>query len=283
MTLAMEKPDVLERLGSAMGSSDLSPHLDKPAATDLLAALAMVQLRAGEDVPGGFSSWTIDPRTELGGVLLRLKIGGDRSVENRALHMLVRWLLHQRACRGWKLKPGQGSIIERFARQGLREWLYPTCDACHGRQMLGLDRGEIVERRIRCTRCRGQGWLTETEKKVTRDCVRCGGSGARKLVKVRKSKPEHCLRCGGTGQRRITVAERAAALGLDVKTCERHWEKRFAWIERSFDWINHLLKRQLQSQLRSDKNPAASDQSIDSTLAPRSVGRVRQPQGPSGT
>lgn len=255
MMLPAEKPGVLERLASALGSSDLSPNHEQIRAVDLITALAYTQTNPGAAEHGELEVAHIDPRTELAGVLVRLKYANDLALGTRALHLLVQWARHQKACRNWRLRAGADGLIERFVRQGLDEWLYPICAECQGRQMLGLDRGEIVERRQRCRRCAGQGFVFEIPRKsrhrqaLRRDCAACGGKGSRTFQRVRQSKPEQCNACRGTGQRRVTDAERAMVLGVDVQVYEKHWAKRFSWLAAGLDGIDKLEKNCLQSAL----------------------------------
>jgi len=256
-----DRPDVLERVASALTSADLSPRAGVVSQVDLITAMAYAQMnpsaeerpvRAITELDPGERA-EIDPRTRLGGLLLRLKLGADGSVAREAAMLLEHWVRHQRAFRRWKLRQGRGDLVQNFVRQCLDEWLFPTCTECHGRQLVGLDRGEIVERRVRCARCRGAGWLNEKTKRgrVNKDCHACGGKGARTIAKVRQRKTEQCPRCKGTGQRIASSAERARALGLDVRVYERHWEKRFTWLAAGLDRLDLVEKRSLQSQLRA--------------------------------
>lgn len=256
-----EKPNVLERVGAS-----LTDHVD----VELIGALAYAQINPNaEERPRltlvqleAVEPMEFDPRTELGSQLVRLKLGGDASVAQRTALLLERWVRHQRAFRSWKLRPGREDLVTRFVQQSLDEWLFETCTECHGRQLVGLDRGEIVERRIRCTRCSGRGWLQEVPRysdkarskigsPVLRDCNACGGRRWRTHAKVRQRKTEQCGKCKGTGQRIASAAERAMSLGVDVRVYEKHWEKKFSWLAGGLDRLNHIVKRCLQSQLRA--------------------------------
>lgn len=251
--LTADKPGVLERLASAMGSSDLAPDHEQIKPIDLITALAYTQTNPGASEHGSLEFAQIDPRTELAGVLVRVKYAGDRALGTRALHLLVHWVRHQRAFRKWPA--GQHGRLDRFVEQGLAEWLYPICAECNGRQMTGLDRGEIVERRVRCRRCKGGGEVLESRQgrqgtyQLRRSCPACNGMGARTFQRVRQSKPELCGSCYGTGQRRAADAERAIALSVDVRIYERHWAKRFSWLAASLDGIDRLERNCLQSVL----------------------------------
>ena len=252
--MSTPKPDVLERAGIALSvGSD----------PDLVGALAYAQTNPNAEEHEVRDIAEIDARTELGSQLVRLKLGGDASVASRVTLLLERWVRHQRAFRRWKLRPGRVDMVTRFVRQCLDEWLFATCTECHGRQLVGLDRGEIVERRIRCVRCAGRGWLNEVPRythksptmigfKVRSDCRMCGGGGWRTVSRVRQRKTEQCGKCKGTGLRIAASAERARALGVDVRVYEKHWEWRFGWLAASLDRLDHIERRCLQSQLRTD-------------------------------
>jgi hypothetical protein len=136
-----------------------------------------------------------------------------------------------------------------------------VCPDCNGRELLGLDKGEIVEKRAKCTLCRGTGEyhtlskrldpVTQQRRAVRKCCGGCLGQGWTMYRKVRQQKTCECNSCLGTGRRRTEDAERALALGLDVKVYARHWPKRFSWLAGGLDRIDHLEKNCLQSQLRA--------------------------------
>lgn len=259
---AWDKPNVLERLGSALNSSDLSPRAHSVGAVDLIAAMAFSQTNASAAEHLELEAATIDPRTELGSLLVRLKYARDDSVAERTMLKLEHWVTHQRAFRRWKIKPGQSRQLRAFVCAGLDEWLNPVCGECHGRQLVGLDRGEVVERRVRCMRCRGRGWLQEVPRytakspsriglPVRKDCHACVGGGWRTHRKVQQHKTDTCGRCKGTGLRIPGSMERAIAIGVDVRVYERHWVKRFTWLSAGLDRLDLTEKRSLQSWLAS--------------------------------
>jgi len=247
------KRDVLERAGIALSvGSD----------PDLVGALAYAQTNPNAEEHEVRDIAEIDARTELGSQLVRLKLGGDASVASRVALLLERWARHQRPFLRSK-RVRRADLVSRFVGQCLHEWLFATCTECHGRQLVGLDRGEIVERRIRCVLCAGRGWLNEVPRytpkspcmnglKVRSDCRMCGGGGWRTLSRVRQRKTEQCGKCKGTGLRIADNAERAMALGVDVRVYEKHWEWRFSWLASGLDRLEHLERRCLQSQLRTD-------------------------------
>ncbi len=255
-----ERPGVLERLGSALNSSDLSPREGVTGAVELIGAMAYAQTNPDAAEHNEMELAYVDPRTELGSILVRLKYGGDRVLGERAVLLLAHWVRHQKAWRKWKLQATADWIVWRFVRQGLAEWLFPVCQECHGREMLGLDKGEIVEKRVRCTRCRGTGNVTltsrlhslETRKPVqlVKSCLSCGGRGWRMHRRPSNTKARECNSCGGTGRLRHNDSERANALGVEHRIYKRHWEKRFAWLLAGLDRIDKLEKNVLQSQLR---------------------------------
>jgi hypothetical protein len=241
-----EKPSLLERLGSALNSSDLSPVDGKMQSVELIAALAYTQINPDASAHVELDAALIDPRTELASILVRLKYGGDRVLGDRAVHLLVSWVVHQKAYAKWKVR--REGPLYLFARQGLAEWLYAVCPVCSGRKLLGMDKGEIVERRIKCTGCRGQGDVVRDG--IRKTCLRCGGNRWTTHRRVKQTKPSQCYSCRGTGQRRPSDAERALALRVDHKVYERHWARRFSWLAAGLDRLDHLQKLCLQSQFR---------------------------------
>lgn len=254
MSLTAERPDVLERLGGALNSSDLSPDDERVRAIDLVAALAYTQVNPDGAEHDALEMAPIDPRTELAAVLVRLKYAGDRSLGNRAAILLGHWVRRQKAFGKWRIHPGQLSVLDCFVRQSLAEWLYPVCQVCSGREALGITRGEVVQRRIRCSRCSTKGWLTERSSisgsLVRRDCLRCRGRGWNTMTKVRQEKARECYACMGTGRQRPNDAERSRALGLEHRVYQRHWQRRFDWLAAGLDRLDRLVKRSLQNQMR---------------------------------
>lgn len=258
----MEKPGVLEKLGSALNSSDLSPVEGRTGAVELIGALGYTQINPDAMEHGEHELAAIDPRTEVGALLVRIKYGGDRVLTERAVRLLIAWVHHQRAYRKWKLRPGGEGLLEKFVRTGFGEWLDPVCRLCCGREMLGLERGTIKSRRVRCPRCGGRGALDlmprnpkyarkigEPARPVRRPCTGCHGMGGITVQRTVKQKPGQCWSCNGTGVHRPSAADHAFALGVDVKVYERHWAKRFSWLSAALDRIDHTEKRCLQVQM----------------------------------
>jgi len=176
------RPNILERLGSALNSSDLSPDGVRARPIDLIGAAGLAQINPTGAVHAERETATISPRTELASVLVRLKYAGDRGLGNRAVYLLAGWMQAQKAYAKWKIRPGRNELLERFARQALAEWLNPVCQACSGRQVLGMDRGQINERRVKCVPCRSTGRVFRRSvggrlSDVTHQCEDCGGFG----------------------------------------------------------------------------------------------------------
>jgi hypothetical protein len=266
MLSADEKPSILEHLGAALNSGDLTPREGKLSHVDLIAALG--QMQANPDAieheakigDAATLGEVIDPRAELAVVLLRLKYGGDRGLGERATRLLARWIRHQRAYGKWKLRPGAGDgMLEKFARLALAEWLFPVCPTCEGRKVLGLDAGHVVSKRIRCKACKGFGELKvksgNSKALLRRSCYGCGGSGWRSMQRTVTGAPKTCYSCIGTGLRRDADTERAMSLGLEERVYLRHWQRRFSWIAGALDKLDGLGKRYLQVQTRERIKP----------------------------
>lgn len=256
MALAAERPDVLERLGSALNSSDLSPDGVRSMPVDLIGASGLAQINPEGRAHAEHETSQISPRTELGGVLVRLKAGGDRTLGNRAVYLLAAWVQAQKAYARWKIRPGRNDLLDRFARQALAEWLNPVCPNCLGRQVLGMDRGEIKERRVRCVPCKSSGrrFLRSPAGRlsaVQHQCPECHGMGLKTARKVVTTKPRTCNACHGTGTHRVSDAERALAMGVDQNVYRKHWAKRFSWMAGAFDRIEGTERNCLRVQLKS--------------------------------
>ncbi len=245
-----EKPGVLERLGVAMNSADLAPVEERIGAVELLGALAYTQTNPDATAHVELDAAVIDPRTELASVLVRLKYGGDRVLGERAVRLLVLWVHNQRAYRKWKLRAGD-TTLERFVRQGLAEWLYPVCQVCQGRGVLGMDKGAAVSKRVRCKRCDGTGEVRLKSTNVRRTCAPCHGMGGMTVWRQIRGKPRECYSCMGTGARRPNDAERARVLHVEQRVYQRHWLRRFDWLGSGLDRLDRLEQHCLQSQLRS--------------------------------
>jgi hypothetical protein len=195
----------------------------------------------------------IDPRTELASVLVRLKYGGDRVLGDRATHLLVHWVRHQKAYTNWSVKP-RSSVLDRFAQQCLGRMALPC--------LPGLRRPRAPRRRSRRDH-RAQDPLHALQQLGPRD----GEESAPHLPRLRRqrmenapactpSKTRECTSCLGTGLRRPSDAERVRVLGIEHKTYLRHWLKRFAWLAAGLDRLDRLQKYCLQSQLRAGINRA---------------------------
>ncbi len=256
MAATAERPSVLERFGSALNSSDLSPDESKSRPIDLIGAAGLAQVNPKGEEHEKMLVAKISPSTELGSVLIRMKVGGDRTLGNRAVFLLLAWVQAQKAFARWKVRPGRNDLIERFVRQALAEWLNPVCQECSGRQVLGMDRGEIKERRIKCIPCGGEGRRIVrlrngqlSEKK--RPCLECKGFGWRPVRKVVTTKPRTCYHCQGSGIHRVSDAERASAMALDQNVYRKHWVKRFAWMAEAFDRIEGAESKSLRVHLTS--------------------------------
>jgi hypothetical protein len=259
MSSVADKPDVRERLGTALNSRDLEHVEEKTGAVELLGALGFSQTNPDGVEHEKHEFATIDPGTELAGVLIRLKYGGERSARERVIRLLITWVRHQRAYRKWKLRPHGESVFEKFVRSCFDEWVDPVCRICCGRQMLGLERGAIVSKRLRCKRCRGRGEVDQqpetapfreyVARPVRRSCSACHGMGSVTIQRSVREKPGICWSCKGTGLHRPNPAEHSLALGVDVKVYERHWAKRFSWLGGALDRLDHTEKRCLQVQM----------------------------------
>jgi hypothetical protein len=258
----IEKPNILEKLGAALNSSDLSPVEGRTGAVELIGAMGFAQINPSALEHGEHELATIDPRTELGSVLVRIKYGGDRAMVERAARLLIAWVHHQRAYRRWKLRAGGEGLLEKFVRTGFADWLDPVCRVCSGRKMLGLERGAVKSKRVRCSRCGGVGTRDlmprnpkysrttgKTARQIRRPCSACHGMGAITVNREVRENPGQCSSCNGTGVHRPSAADHALTIGVDLTVYERHWAKRFSWLAGALDRIDHTEMRCLQAQM----------------------------------
>lgn len=269
--MSADKPDLRERLGAALNTSDLrSDSRERPS--DIIGALGFTQLNPEADAHDEHELVVIDARSELGAMLMRLKYGGDRVLGDRAATLLVWWMRRQRAYAKWKLRPNGEALLAKFARQALAEWLYPVCPACNGRRYRGLERDTVIAKRVRCNRCRGRGEvsykpsdrlpggafkrrspkLDQERIRTTRlwmQCASCHGMGKVTIQRKVTEDPGDCRECNGTGNRLANDVERALSLGIDQQLYQRHWLRRFDWLSSGLDRLDMREKHCLQAQM----------------------------------
>lgn len=252
-----EKPGVVERLASALNSNNLAPDGERARPVDLIGALGYTQINPDREAHAEVEVPTVDARTELGSVLMRVKYAGDRALLHRGQLLLSRWVMRQRAYTKWKIRPGADDLFGRFIAQGLAEWLDPVCPACHGRQLLGMERGAIRERRVRCQPCKGAGRLHRKQaggalSAAVHPCQSCLGKGWLTRTRVVQDKPRACSACNGTGHARPNDTARALVLGVQLPVYEKHWLRRFDWLAAALDGLDRHERNCLQAQFRSD-------------------------------
>ena len=253
------KPGLVERIGSAVNASNLSTAEGKDGAVDKLLALAYTQINPGGKVHGAREQGEIDPRAELGALLIRIKAGGQHREMDRAVAMLVHWVRKQAYFKHWDSKLA-GTVLPSLVRQCLAEWLWPVCTLCQGIGWVGIERDTLVSKRITCRACKGAGQKANGQG-VVHQCEPCRGFGKMARERVRESKPRLCPQCNGVGSKPPRDHERARALGISVDAYQRHWVKRFDWMRDRLDGIDNLELRLLRSALGQGINHGSNNES----------------------
>lgn len=131
-----EKRTVQERLLRAFESSDLSLVPDERKDADHLIALGLAEAGMGP-----------------GSDVLRLRSSGSMTEFKKALRTLVGMVEVLNARRNWNLRPDR---VRRVAELALGHYVFPTCQACHGRAYEVEEGAPVLSGRI-CHACGGTG------------------------------------------------------------------------------------------------------------------------------
>lgn len=218
MAAAIEKRGIVEAVGVAVGSSDLSSREQRERHIDLIAAVgaASARLHYGDQAlpiagaalkPTGSSADRI--AADLAPKLWHLKAGGQEQTALRLGGTFALWLREKN-----EFAQTDERLLRDFAAAVIHEWTEARCMRCRGAGVLELDRrGRKVPRP---THARNARFIT---------CDLCAGS--------RRALPNH--------------QRRADCLGLDRKIYEdERWYRRFrlalVWLEQ----IARRLRRPLQ-------------------------------------
>lgn len=247
MSEVAERPDLQERVGSAVNASRLVMRTETVGAADVLAAMggASQELRDGRLNESGKRVGKDSTAAELAPMLWRLKGGGQEELKVRAAR-----LLSQRVAQS----------DERFRRteQSRREWLWPSA-ARFAAEL--LRRTEDAQRRELMAHQVITEWIREV-------CPTCHGYGKRDVASgrrrgrlggvARQARPAgamlgkklmHCDACNGTGRARVSDATRAHAMGMGLEEFRDRWSRRFERMERELHKVAGRLTRPLAKRL----------------------------------
>lgn len=272
-TMTAEKPGLAELMGRAMNATNLASREGQIGPVERIAALAYAQTNPDSKEHGPLSDAQveIDPRAQLGSLLLRIKAGrapGSIPIKEamQAVDMLTHWVRQQKYFSKWKLHDGRG-MLQAFVRQGLAEWLTDTCPDCDGVEWTGLERDAVKSKRVKCKGCKGSGSMVMRKKSGPKKppdgpmielqvpCVHCRGFRSVLRETIRKVRPRMCGSCRGTGRRLANDPERARVLAVSLATYERHWIRRFEWLRCRLDVLDRLEKNLLQNAIGGRINP----------------------------
>jgi len=165
---AAERRDIMEAVGVAVGSSDLSGSQQRERHVDLIAAVgaASARLHYGDQAvpivgaahrPSGTPADRL--AAELAPMLWHLKAGGQEQTALRVATMFALWM---RAKTEFEAMPAE--ILTAFSMRVVQEWVSTSCARCRGSGVLEVDRrlGKVSPRSharnarfVNCDQCHG--------------------------------------------------------------------------------------------------------------------------------
>ena len=132
-----ERPSPLERLSTALNSSDLTVDADHRGDVDYVLAL-------------GFAS---AHHSAVAAPMMHVHLTGTHSALHTAYDAVLAMVKRLSAKRNWRLN-AQG--LQAVALQSLSHHVSPSCEACHGRKFELQDNAPVLSTRV-CRSCRGTG------------------------------------------------------------------------------------------------------------------------------
>jgi hypothetical protein len=132
-----ERPSVLERLSTALNSSDLTFDPIHRGDLDFVAALGIASSR----------------HSAVAGPVMRVHLAGTPDDLRAAFNAVLGLVKRLNAKRNWRL---MGHSIQVVALQSLSHHVNPVCPHCSGRKF-ELQEGSPVLSTKACTHCRGTG------------------------------------------------------------------------------------------------------------------------------
>lgn len=219
MSAQVEKRDIMELYGVAIGSSDLSSSPLRAKHVDLIAAAgaASNRLHLGDQgLP--IAAASLKPRgseadkiaADLAPMLWHLKAGGQEQTIARVAKKFTAWV----ELKNEFTDPEIRALAGRFAAQVVHEWLSSRCARCRGSGKLELDRrkGKVAPR-----------------------------------THARNTRFVPCDTCNATGLGLPNHQQRATFLGIDRAVYdEKGWWQRFRKGLLWLDLIARRLRRPLQ-------------------------------------
>ncbi|SMG09651.1 hypothetical protein [Paraburkholderia susongensis] len=221
-------------------------------------------------IRGTFCESTVDPKVtlaalafadSLGTLLWHMKYGQDVTarVYGCAVDALSNSVCHRRWF-DWQLligsdAPSIAMLARRFSERLIVEWVADRCDACGGRGVK-FGHAPAMTAVARCEDCNGGGRVLELEEFIPfycgrngprpvrhyRRCDPCLGRGVKSL-RALESATDVCGHCAGSGRAPTDVAKRAAALGVTVEVCRRHWAGPFRQMLFELDVIDETVAK----------------------------------------
>ena len=132
-----ERPSVLERLSTAMGSSDLSMDMIHRGDLDFIVALGIASSR----------------HSAVAGPMMRLHLASTPAALRGAFQSVLGMVKRMNAKKNWRLNTRSLQVV---ALNALSHHINPICPACHGRKY-ELIEGAPALSATACKVCHGTG------------------------------------------------------------------------------------------------------------------------------
>lgn len=132
-----DRPSVIERLSSALHSSDLTFDADHRGDLDYVVAAGIAASRHGS----------------VALPMLHVHYAGRPSDLNAAFHAVLGLVKRFNAKRNWRLN---GRSMQVVALHALSHHVDPTCKHCHGRKFETMDDAPMLSAKV-CRHCHGTG------------------------------------------------------------------------------------------------------------------------------
>lgn len=243
MSERARRPDIFERLGSAVNSSCLEMRSTHETQLERVAALGAASNRVatGADLAGlpvaamaeevyrrsvDMRTLMLDPggqaerdvlASEIGPNLVHLREGDQRQLLPATIKLYARWLRHRRLFADFRTTE-ELALLERFAGCVLHEWLSDRCRSCGGTGRL--------------------------ERTASGAYIRPRGSMQRNATYG------PCDACKATGRARPSQQLRVRLLGMTHQIYEAdNWKQRF---NAALIWLSHLLHDRIKRPLTAE-------------------------------
>jgi hypothetical protein len=138
------RPSALERLSSAVNTTDLTVDADHRTDADFIIALGIAGSR----------------HSRVASPMMRLHVNGTNTNLRAAFESVLSLVKRLNAKRNWRLA---GRSVDTVALQALSHHVNPTCPRCHGRKFELQDGTPVLSTKA-CLSCFGSGRRTVQKK-----------------------------------------------------------------------------------------------------------------------